>query len=982
MSWLTYSKHEINCFHPAFEILANQALSELGLDGGYKWEHHVRTDSNPGIPDYVLLKQGTNRWVLAVEIKRTREAVCSSRTKIQAKSYAESNYSHYDSSSPKYFATTNLELSELFALNGSLPPNDCKIENGSFESGDFTVTPVEKHKAAFVKDMKAIISTVINEKVPKFENVWPRVLREWEAAANSLSGSHLAVPTISLSPTAVNVVENYFSPEIEADAAKMLFLRCLLLEYLKGVLIKYGHSGASKIPPLTDDVPTSLVKAFAKLREVDFESIFSQSTLQSYRSITDKGTLNKLKEYVAVLNQPGAKVAEFAKKAGNACELVDSLFTCVHPIEAQNRRGKIQTDPELAAVLAHLAIGEVVENVVDPCCGEGSLLSAAYDRLVGLGLKFEEALRVSQGVEVDFIPAQLAALRLTLKEPKSLKPSTMAFISRDDMFARWQLLRAANVVLMNPPFKRYENQDGHPIPGELRQYYAEAIERVGGEPAKTIGAQANIYNYYVEFVTKCVKSGTRVAIILDNKWYNNSYGRPLKDLFLGNYNIKGIFEYPHSAFFKKWIIATSIIIAERVETPDPENIVKFVRTTEDPRLVDLEALSRAFIQGDGEWPMHWRCVEKRQKELKAKDGWKSNFSAAMENDFLAGDWPALTKLFASVRSGRPDREGGGTIVYTFPVGLTDYGPRREFSTKEKKGRYTTDEGAPLTAEENAELRALAAAINPDFLGYAVRNSKNLSGYEISIQDVTKCPIIEPPSLRGRAEYVDSPKKAKWQTHHDQALKEIYSERSLRKYIRKVMQKVNMTKRVLPRNNLWFILREPAAGELILNRKLREGHRVHINPFAFDAAGRQVRISSNFLSLATCKATDDNSGLDRKKATYLIAAFLMSSFGQLQFEREGQNREGLLAVEEHQVERIRVFDPRWIRPENRDVIIAAFKSLPYPIKAELASAELTERNHLDDLFADEIVFRNNSLGKDSLLKEVHDELEEWITSRQP
>lgn len=982
MSWLTYSKHEVTCFHPVFEALANHALCELGLDRQYKWEHHLRTDNNPGIPDYVLLRKGTDRWVLAVEIKRTKEAVSSSRTKTQAKSYAELNHSFYDSSSPKYFATTNLELTELYALNGVLPPNDCKIENGSFESGEFLMTPVEEHKAAFLKDIKAVISIVVNEKSPKFENVWPRILRDWVAAAESASASNLAVPSISLSPSRDNVVENYFSPEIEADAAKMLFLRCLLLEYLKGILLKYGHTGASKIPALTDDVPSSLVKAFAKLREVDFENIFSQPTLQSYRSITDKGTIKKLKEYVALLTQPGAKVVDFAKKVGNSYELVDSLFACVHPIEAQNRRGKIQTDPELAAILAHLAIGDVVESVVDPCCGEGALLSAAYDRLTGLGLDFEEALRACQGIEVDFIPAQLAALRLTLKEPKSLKPSTMAFINRDDMFARRNTLETTNVVLMNPPFKRYENQDGHPVPRELRQHYLEAIKEVDGTPATTTGSQPNIYNYYVEFVTKSVKHGTRVAIILDNKWYNNSYGRTLKDLFLANYNIKGIFEYPHSAFFKKWIIATSIIVAERAETPDPENIVKFVRAKEDPRSVDLTDLSRVFIQGVGEWPTHWGCVEKKQGTLKAKDGWKSNFTVDLENDYLSDDWPILKGLFASMRSGRPDREGGGTIVYTFPVALKEYGPRREACLKEKKSKYTTEEGEALTAEENAEMRALAAAIDPEFLGYAIRNSKNLSGYEISVQDVSKCPIIEPPSLRGRPEYIDSPKKAPWQQHHDQALLEIYSNRSMRSYIRKVMKKVNMTKRVLPRNDLWFILREPAAGELILNRKLREGHRVHINPFAFDATGRQVRISSNFFSLATCSATDDGTGLDRKKATHLIAAFLMSSFGQLQFEREGQNREGLLSVEEHHVERIRVFDPRWVRPENRDGIIAAFKALPYPIKAEFSSSELPERNHLDDLFADEIVFRNNSLDKNPLLTEVHNELDEWITSRQP
>ncbi len=982
MPWLTYSMHEVNHFHPEFEAVANRALAELGFDGQYRWEHHLRTVSNPGIPDYVLVKEGYGRWILAVEIKRRKEDISSSRTKNQAKSYAEYNQSHYDTSSPKYFATTNIEVTELFALNGTLPPGDCKIENGTFESGDFVSTPENEHKEKFLGIMKELITKVVTERSPRFESVWPRILRDWVGFSESAAASGACVPSISLLGASGNVVENYFSPEIEADAAKMLFLRCLLLEYLKGILLKFGHPRAVRIPALTEDIPTSLVRAFSKLRDVDFENVFSQSTVQSYRSLTDSRTIEKLKEYVRALNQPGAKVCDFAKAIGNPYELVDSVFTCIHPIGDQHRRGKIQTDPELAAVLAHLAISEPVSCVLDPCCGEGALISAAYDRLVGLGLTFEEALHACQGIEVDYIPAQLAALRLTLKEPKSLTPSTVAFIRRDDMFVRGETLRLANVVLMNPPFKRYENQDGHPVPEALRQHYAIAIEQSDGEPAKTIRSQANLYNYYVEFVTRNINEGTRVAIILDNKWYNNSYGQSLKEHFLTNYNIRGIFEYPHGAFFREWIIATSIIVAERAESPDPDNRVKFVRAKEDPRLVDLEALSRVFLAGEGDWPTHWSCVEHTQRLLEAKDGWKALFSKELENFYLEPDWPTVVDLFRSMRSGRPDREGSGTIAYAFPVGLRQYGPRRECCADENKGRYKTQQGRALTDEENRMIRAASRAIDPDFLGYAIRNSRDLEHYELSVRDVTKCQIIEPPSLRGRREYVDAVRKAPWQQHHKEALREIYSNRSIRNYVRKVMRLVNLRKSVLSREELWFILREPAAGELILNRKLREGHRVHINRFAFNPTGRQVRISSNFLSLSHCSATDVASGLDREKATYLIAAFLMSSFGQLQFEREGQNREGMLAIEKHLLERIKIFDPRWIRPERRDEIIAAFRALPYPIRAELTAAELPERNRLDNLFADEIVHRNTGLDRDALLTEVHDELDEWITSRQP
>jgi len=103
------------------------------------------------------------------------------------------------------------------------------------------------------------------------------------------------------------------------------------------------------------------------------------------------------------------------------------------------------------------------------------------------------------------------------------------------------------------------------------------------------------------------------------------------------------------------------------------------------------------------------------------------------------------------------------------------------------------------------------------------------------------------------------------------------------YIGEVENIVNLTEAVLPREMLWTVLREPVAGELIVPRKTRTGHWVHVNPFAFDLAQRQVRISSNFIAYRECLAIDPASELTRETSTRLIAAFLVSSFGHFFFE---------------------------------------------------------------------------------------------------
>jgi hypothetical protein len=205
---------------------------------------------------------------------------------------------------------------------------------------------------------------------------------------------------------------------------------------------------------------------------------------------------------------------------------------------------------------------------------------------------------------------------------------------------------------------------------------------------------------------------------------------------------------------------------------------------------------------------------------------------------------------------------------------------------------------------------------------------------------------------------------------------------VRPYIESIEGIVNLNDTVLPKEKRWLALREPCAGELILPRKMRAGHRVHVNPFALIEGGRKVRISSNFFTYRGVLATDEATNLDRATSVRLIAAFLVSAFGQLQFEAEGVNREGCLTVEQHQISRIRVFNPCWIAPESRELILEAFRQLTYPVATDRLSAEQPLRNELDRLFSIEIARRIGLANSPPLLNSVHSALDEWIEARRP
>jgi len=937
----------------------------------------LRTPANPLIPDFVLRRRASRQWLLAVELKRSRESVLSTRNQVQAKAYAETNQNLYSPTAPRYFAISNLEVTLLHALNGNRPPEECRLQGGYLESGDFHTMLEATHRGQFLQHIRHIVQIVGSGQPPVFETVWPSILTDllaYVAEAVAIPHARLEEPQTPNWP----IVRDYFGSGPSVDSARVLFLRCLMAEYLRGILLKYQHPRANDIPPAQPNL-AALATTIAALQQIDFRSLFEAHAPTLYRELAPPALRCLLTAYLESLLAPQRRVVDLAITRLDAPDLVDSLLSRVYPPEVQDQTGKIRTDPELAALLAWLTFTSPTGLIADPCCGDGALLSAAYQFLEDQRIGSADALAALTGIEADPVALRLAEVRLALKQTATLQPEPPVSLTYGDMFAHPEIIQSASGVLMNPPFKRYEDQVERPVPAELRTHYNQAIRAIDGHRSQTTGGQANLFHYYVEFVIKAARPNTFIGIVLDNKWYHNGYGAVLRRLLLDRSEILGIIEYPHWAFFAHWTIATSLLVVRKTAHTNPDHSVKFVRARIDPRGVDLRAVSQAFHHG-GTWPVDWQCREEQQSQLKPSEGWKKYFGAALENDFRLEDWLFLPDLFQWSRRGSLEKEGGGVEVYEFPFDRTDYGPRRE--ARPNGIGFQTVEAGPLTVAENRTLRELAAQIPDAYRGWALRNSDEVDHFELTLADVQKDQTLEPPSLRSIYDQLFLRDRTPWTAEHEQALTEMRAHPEVGAFIAAVEDIVGLRESILDRKKIWNVLREPVTGELIIPRKTRIGHRVYVNPFAFDLASRQIRISSNFIGFRDCVVTNAASGLDRGTATRLVAAFLVSSFGQLQFEIEGYNREGLLSMEKTHLARIRVFDPRWIRPERRQAILNAFSALPYPIPADRQSSEQTERNALDALLAAEIAIRYPRFDTVDLLSEVHAALDEWLEARQP
>lgn len=388
---------------------------------------------------------------------------------------------------------------------------------------------------------------------------------------------------------------------------------------------------------------------------------------------------------------------------------------------------------------------------------------------------------------------------------------------------------------------------------------------------------------------------------------------------------------------------------------------------------------RYLIEGELPLPVGWSCREKPQRELDYKYGWKSYFSDNLSHDFRDG-LPTIPQLFGWARRGSLAKEEGGMSALAFPFSGGGFGSVRKVDPKATR-RYQNRIVRRLTRSENSELRRLANRIGNTFRGYSIKNSNTLSSYILTEDQVLQQPTLEPPALRGNPAFW-SERKVSWLPIHDQAVKELERDTDASSFISEFRHLTGLDESLMPKEWLFVGLREPYAGELIIPRKMRSAHRVHVNSFACTSRERQVRLSSNFVSFCGCRCTSSSIRLDRLEAVRLIAAFLISSFGQLQFETKGYNREGCLSLELHHLEKVHVIDPRSLTQNERSRVLVAFDKLPYPVMTDRLSGELNERNALDEVWADVLCRQRKGWIKSELLAEVHGAVDEYLMAREP
>nr|WP_263323789.1 SAM-dependent methyltransferase [Neobacillus sp. Marseille-Q6967] len=352
--------------------------------------------------------------------------------------------------------------------------------------------------------------------------------------------------------------------------------------------------------------------------------------------------------------------------------------------------GQFHTPKELAALLSSLAIRDTNENVMDPCCGTGTISRAAYDLKIHSGLDPKEALESTWASDKFAFPVQMATLAMTTPE----STGEMIRIFREDAInlnSDYQVhlfdphdgspvvepLPLMNTIISNLPFVQQEDLKvlNPTVINDVNAF----ISRIAQEKLELDG-KSDLYAYLPFSLWSLLSDNGRMGIIISNSWLSTKWGIKFRTILSRFFQIEYVITSGNKRWFNNAEVVTNILILKkRSITEIEENIrnntettsfvvlqkdIKEITTTNDNiDLNKVEELS-ALIRNNLEEPSDFLLTGYSPSEVEAISNLGLGLNALFSNcKWLISLREKLVKANTFFEINRGERRGWDKLFY-------------------------------------------------------------------------------------------------------------------------------------------------------------------------------------------------------------------------------------------------------------------------------------------------------------------------------
>jgi hypothetical protein len=891
---LWYDMDEVREFHPVVERALKEAICRAGYSEKLIVEHHPQIPG--GEPDFVLLLKDIGRPVFVLEIKRTKADCDSVRFWAQTQEYVDALSTKWAPSYYPFSAITNVERLVTFCRRSG-PAWGCVLSGNPCTDAEFDLPGpgnADKALTEFISSMERILDIIMRKEKPKWAETWPIVIDSFGTNYGSIRG-HLVMGDKSL----------------ERDVTSYELLRILLYGYLRELynLYKSEHLQLFRrlpqgiYPPMRFGLV--LLNTFRRVLDLDFEQVFRDHPDKYVRILPEKADItimSCLNDFVTIVN---SHLPEAVEENPLPSYFVKLIKEKIYDREEMHKEGKITTDDELASILAWLCIEGPDVQVIDVGTGIGALSKAAYDRIKQLSRSLDEKrshnklLSQISGIEKDSFLNQLATFQLIAKDPRSVDTNTKIDFVVGDAFENPRP-EQFDVVLMNPPFLRHDNKVV-PITDEMEGHMLQAIEKQYGRRSFVREAsQPNLYFYFLNWIPHYLRPGGVAGIILMAKFLNNVDGEYVKEFILDK--LESIVLYPRQ-FFEEFKSTTCIVTLRNGSTQANVNFLRIKDTSllEDPQKIKSILSSEVDIIG-----ADYTLKHLPKSLLNPRENWLLPFT---------------------------DPEGKNEFLEKLDVLIP---LKAMFTHKAERGRAGNSGGSNVIFLEstNNPLAEYMPLIENEFRLPGLRWNKLSRGRRQFI--LRDSDVEDQKALGVPAEYDDRTDNGLNSEHHKYSGLTQYYDKASQNYKEKWKRIVNdcYDSRVSP--------------DLIIPRADREKHSVY-----GWTRKEELVISTNFFYLEGFKEIENKGS----KETQLkcICGYLMSSFGQIQFELKANNQEGMRKLEGFMIDEFKCLDLNKLDAKEIQKVaeaFAEFDSLNEDVRGD--EGVYTIRRKLDEAVG-EIIF---------------------------
>ncbi len=523
-----------------YHYLAN-LLKDLGCESA------IEVSTRSGYPD-LLVKKGSFKFI--VEVKIGEQGLFSGITQIEKNArgagVTEKILLVYPERVRVFFEHPDEERESKIALQTQLLHGivltDFLTENFRDKTPEFLFTELFKilsEKAKVYKPEVAI--ETLSESVQILANE----LRKW-------SGVKLLQEEVVGRMELFSAIGSEGIDENEFRAAAVDLSAYILINQLLFYRIFSKKTG--KVPVLSEiNKKEDVIKCFDAILKIDFIPIFKIDIIKLLPPSSESlmSVINKIIEILSAL-----------KPENMEHDLPGRIFHDLLPPTTRKLLAAFYTRPIAAEIVAGLAVDKYNSQVIDPACGSGTLLVAAYGRKKRLGgdrqnLHREFLEEEITGIDIMPFASHLTAVNLAAQDVEeiannlkvgssdSLKLKAGYFLNRlaseishqmnlldpDVTPERVNVMEEAKVdtftvdkfdaVIMNPPFTKQER-----LPSD---YHREVTQKWGSG-----GAGVGLWGPFMLLANELLKDNGKIGAIIPINFLRGEETRAIRNFFIND----------------------------------------------------------------------------------------------------------------------------------------------------------------------------------------------------------------------------------------------------------------------------------------------------------------------------------------------------------------------------------------------------------------------------------------------------------------